>query len=292
MLEIKQLLQKALAGVAGLPPVEELYIRQIEGGSINASYQVSTKDNRQWFCKFNDSPQFPDLFVKEAGGLTALAGHSPFRIPAIVASMRFKSHQALVLEWIDQETPAPAFWALFGEQLARLHRVTRPEFGLDEDNYIGALPQDNTPTEHWPEFFIRHRLEPQVRLAADRGLLNDTAIDRFRRLYLRLPDLFPPEPPALLHGDLWNGNFLCDTAGRPVLIDPAVYYGHRSMDLAMTTLFGGFDRAFYEAYAWHYPLPPDHHRQWAVCNLYPLLVHLNLFGGGYLSNILHTIKDF
>ncbi len=176
---IKQLLHKALAGVAGLPPVEELYIRQIEGGSINASYQVSTKDNTQWFCKFNDNPQFPDLFVKEARGLTLLANLGPFRIPAIVANTCPESRQALVLEWIDQGTPAPAFWTLFGEQLARLHRVTRPEFGLDEDNYIGALRQDNTPTAHWPEFFIRHRLEPQIRLATDRGLLNDKAIAGF-----------------------------------------------------------------------------------------------------------------
>ena len=272
--------------------MEELFIRQIEGGSINASYHISTKDNRMWFCKFNDGPQFPDLFVKEARGLSLLAEHGLFRIPAIVAVARLERHQALVLQWIDQGTPTAAFWPLFGEQLARLHHVTRPEFGLEEDNYMGALPQDNTPTAHWPEFFIRQRLEPQIRLATDSGFLTGAVIARFQRLYLRLPELFPPEPPALLHGDLWNGNFLCDTAGRPVLIDPAVYYGHRSMDLAMTTLFGGFDRAFYEAYAWHYPLPPDHRRQWAVCNLYPLLVHLNLFGEGYLTNILHTIQDF
>jgi protein-ribulosamine 3-kinase len=289
---IKQLFHKALASVAGLPPVEELFIRQIEGGSINASYQVSTKDNRMWFCKFNDSRQFPDLFVKEAGGLTLLAQNGLFRIPAIIAAASFERHQALVLEWIGQGTPTPAFWTSFGEQLARLHRVTRPEFGLEEDNYMGALPQDNTPTANWPEFFIRHRLEPQVRLATDRGLMNEVIRGHFQRLYGRLPELFPPEPPALLHGDLWNGNFLCDTAGRPVLIDPAVYYGHRSMDLAMTTLFGGFDRAFYEAYDWHYPLPPDYRRQWAVCNLYPLLIHLNLFGEGYMTNILHTIQDF
>ncbi len=198
MLEIKQLLQKALAGVAGLPPAEELCIRQIEGGSINASYHISTKDNTQWFCKFNDSPQFPDLFVKEARGLTLLANQGPFRLPAIVANTRPESHQALVLEWIDQGTPAPAFWTLFGEQLAQLHHVTRPEFGLDEDNYIGTLPQDNTPAAHWPEFFIRHRLEPQIRLATDRGLFKAPAIARFQRLfYQRLPEPSsrPSHPP-------------------------------------------------------------------------------------------------
>ena len=214
------------------------------------------------------------------------------RVPETLACLQADGHQFLLLEWIDQGPRTPAFWRLFGEQLAALHHQTAPTFGLGHNNYMGSLSQDNTPTGDWVDFFIRRRLEPQVQLAVQRDLLDNAAIGQFRRLYLRLPELFPPEPPALLHGDLWSGNFLCDTGGRPVLIDPAVYYGHRSVDLAMTTLFGGFEPPFYEAYHHHYPFPPDFRRQWDICNLYPLLVHLNLFGRSYLSQILHTIRSY
>jgi len=107
-----------------------------------------------------------------------------------------------------------------------------------------------------------------------------------------LSNIFATEPPALLHGDLWSGNYLCSATGQPVLIDPAVYYGHRNMDMAMTTLFGGFDALFYESYHYHFPLPANYRQQWEVCNLYPLLIHLNLFGKSYLANILNTIRQY
>ena len=167
-----------------------------------------------------------------------------------------------------------------------------PYFGLDHSNYMGALRQDNTPSDRFVDFFIHRRLQPQVGLAVKEGLLDHSAVAHFERLYTRLPDIFPVEPPSLLHGDLWSGNFLADESGEPVLIDPAVYYGHRSIDLAMTTLFGGFARPFYESYAYHYPFPPNFQEQWDICNLYPLLVHLNLFGQSYLGKILHTIRRF
>jgi protein-ribulosamine 3-kinase len=111
-------------------------------------------------------------------------------------------------------------------------------------------------------------------------------------LYDKLPEIFPPEPSSLLHGDLWSGNFLCNEQSEPVLIDPAVYFGHRSVDLGMTTLFGGFDKSFYDAYAYWGTLPENYHEQWEVCNLYPLLIHLNLFGTGYLSSIAATLRRF
>ena len=143
---------------------------------------------------------------------------------------------------------------------------------------MGALPQPNAPTVSWTDFLVQQRLAPQVQRAYDRRLLSGIHLQQFDKLYGHLPGLFPPVPPALLHGDLWSGNFLCDDRGQPVLIDPAVYYGHPSMDLAMTTLFGGFDPAFYEAYFYYAPQPAHYGLQWDTCNLYPLLVHLNLFG--------------
>jgi protein-ribulosamine 3-kinase len=285
----------------------DLTLQPIGGGSINDAFHVSTKDNRTWFCKFNHSTRYPALFQAEARGLDLLARQGVIRIPLTIACTTVDERQVLVLEWIGQGSPTTRFWTLFGEQLAALHRVTAPAnghlptspgksapllFGLDHPNYMGALPQDNTPEATWTDFFIHRRLEPQIKLASHNGLLPIAARDRFQRLYEHLPAIFPPEPPALLHGDLWSGNFLCDDKDQPVLIDPAVYYGHRSIDLAMTTLFGGFDPAFYDAYHWHYPLPVNHRQQWTIANLYPLLIHLNLFGPGYLPNILHTIQGF
>jgi fructosamine-3-kinase len=157
---------------------------------------------------------------------------------------------------------------------------------------MGALPQINQWAGNWTEFFIHQRLRPQVKLALDHHLLDPAHAAQFEKLYQRLNELFAVEPPALLHGDLWSGNYMCDSSENPVLIDPAIYYGHRNMDLAMTTLFGGFDDLFYESYQYHYPLPANYRQQWEICNLYPLLIHLNLFGKSYLSGILDTIRRY
>lgn len=291
-LEIKQFLQAHPLRAAGLPPVTELRVRQIGGGSINAAYQLSTNHNSRWFAKFNIAGTFPDLFLGEANGLSLLRRQHILRVPQTIAHIEADDHQLLILEWIDEGLRSSRFWQLFGEQLAALHRITQPQFGLSAGNYMGALPQDNTLSADWVDFFIHRRLEPQLRLAADAHLLDKAALTQFQRLYNHLPAIFPSETPSLLHGDLWSGNFLCDEQSRPVLIDPAVYYGHRYMDLAMTTLFGGFESPFYEAYHHHYPLAPDYRRSWDIYNLYPLLIHLNLFGHSYLPQILNTIRSY
>jgi fructosamine-3-kinase len=157
---------------------------------------------------------------------------------------------------------------------------------------MGSLPQANGWRETWVEFFRAQRLEPQVKMAAAAGLLPARWADRFENLYRSLPAIFPEERPSLLHGDLWSGNFLCTHQQEPVLIDPAVCYGHRAADLGMTTLFGRFNQAFYDAYHHHLPLPENHEEQWEIANLYPLLIHLNLFGGSYLTSITETLKRF
>jgi len=334
--DIRNLLKKLLANWPGQDSdAGEFSCRSVGGGSINSAFQILTKPNNRWFGKFNNAELFPGLFRKESNGLALLRQLGPIRIPATILCTVTEGIQVLLLEWIDEGLRTVDFWRRFGQQLALQHQVSQatvavtpsvppsaPIFGLGEDNYMGALPQNNTPTSTWVEFFIQHRLEPQIRLATDAGLLDNSALGHFRRLYPRLPDFFPPEPPSLLHGDLWSGNFLCDTAGQPVLIDPAVYFGHRNMDLAMTTLFGGFEPAFYEAYNDIYPFPKNYAQQWEIANLYPLLIHLNLFGSrpspdllrhgqnftrtsflvrprsypsdalGYGRNILHTIRRF
>ncbi|MET0394203.1 MAG: fructosamine kinase family protein [Chitinophagaceae bacterium] len=273
-------------------PIPAVRAEPVSGGSINHTYRLSTGGQDSFFLKCNDALRYPDLFEKEKNGLQHVAAQDCIAVPSVIFCGIQGQHQLLVLEWIEPGRTNPAFWQRFGEQLARLHRCTSGQFGYGEDNYMGALPQLNSPSAGWTEFFVRCRLEPQVRLAVDKKLLAHTTTRSFEQLYARLDNRFTTEPPALLHGDLWSGNFLCSEQSEPVLADPAIYYGHRSMDLAMTTLFGGFDNIFYEAYHYHFPLPPDHREQWMLCNLYPLLIHLNLFGTGYLPDILATLKKF
>jgi fructosamine-3-kinase len=196
------------------------------------------------------------------------------------------------MEWVEGGIKGQGFWADFGRGLALLHRHTRDHFGLERDNYIGSLVQHNTPASDWPSFFIHQRLEPQLKMARDRKRVEAGMAFRFERLFHQLDKLFPAEPPALIHGDLWSGNFLCDDQGCPVLIDPAVYYGHREMDLAMTKLFGGFDVALYTAYHAEWPLEKGWEERVDLCNLYPLMVHVNLFGGGYVAQVEGVLKRF
>jgi protein-ribulosamine 3-kinase len=268
-----------------------LKLQPVGGGSINQTYLVSTGSST-FFCKVNSATKFPHLFQKEAKGLQLLARQGTLKVPAVVDQFCAGDQQALLLEWIQNGQRTPDFWKAFGSQLAALHHVTGTSYGLDHDNYMGNVEQTNTPCPDWVQFFIHRRLQPLVQQCVNRKLLNPKHQQLFEQLYTRLPDLFAAEAPSLLHGDLWSGNFMCDHASQPVLIDPAVYYGHRSMDLGMTTLFGGFDPLFYQSYHYHYPLPSNYTKQWQMCNLYPLLIHLLLFGSSYLSQIESTLHQF
>ena len=263
----------------------------VGGGSINETYRI-TAGERSFFCKINSLSTFPALFDTEQKGLELLAKQAVIRVPQVAVCAYAGNEQILILEWIEQGLKTSTFWKSFGEQLAALHHITGSQFGLDSNNYMGALPQNNTPGNNWIDFFIQQRLQPQVQLAINRQLLEPAHARMFEKLYQRLGELFAAEPAALLHGDLWSGNFLCDDMGKPVLIDPAVYYGHRNMDMAMTTLFGGFDALFYESYQYHFPLPANYRQQWELCNLYPLLIHLNLLGKSYLADILNKIRRY
>jgi fructosamine-3-kinase len=169
--------------------------------------------------------------------------------------------------------------------LAKLHEVKSDQYGLDHDNYIGSLAQSNTKHPDWKSFFITERIQPQLKLAMEKGLIDMEMIKQFESFFDHFDDLIPEEPPALLHGDLWNGNYLVSNSGKAALIDPAVYFGHREMDLAMTKLFGGFDAEFYQAYNEKFPLKKGWEKRIPIHNLYPLLVHVNLFGSGYVSQI-------
>jgi fructosamine-3-kinase len=270
----------------------------IGGGCINETYRVTINGNIEFFLKLNSIKKYPGLFGKEKNGLEFLGSKKIIRVPAVIAHDEIDDCQILLLDWIEHGTKTGEFWKQFGEQLAALHQQTwldqtgQSLFGLAEDNFIGSLPQFNNQQHNWIEFFIHFRLKPQIQIARNSHLLETKHLTAFENLYLKLSEIFNDENSSLLHGDLWSGNFMCSQNSEPVLIDPAVYFGHRSIDLAMTTLFGGFDKQFYTSYNYHYPFPKNYEEQWRICNLYPLLIHLNLFGSGYLSQIENVIRQF
>jgi protein-ribulosamine 3-kinase len=285
--QIKQILQQKVHS-----SISTLSFSSVAGGSINDTYKITVPGNRSFFLKLNSEQKFPSLFEKEKNGLQFIAEKKIIRTPAVIDCAVINDQQILILEWIEQGLKSPSFWKLFGEKLASLHHITNDYFGFTENNYMGALPQSNNPTSAWSSFFIQHRLQPQVQLAERNGLVESKHVSQFEKLYEKMDLVFDNEKPSLLHGDLWSGNFLCDEHSQPVLIDPAVYFGHRCMDLGMTTLFGGFDKSFYDAYHYHFSLPAKYLEQWDVCNLYPLLIHLNLFGGSYLHDIAAILRKF
>jgi fructosamine-3-kinase len=263
----------------------------VGGGSINETYKIATND-LHFFCKKNNAQKFPQLFDKEKRGLALIAKQNIIKTPAVIDCFEENGEQILLLEWIESGTKTNSFWKDFGEQLAALHHCTSNKFGLEEDNYMGSVIQFNKPSSSWTDFFVHQRLQPLVKECCDKNLLQSKHVIHFENLYAKLSSIFNEEKPSLLHGDLWSGNFMCNAQSQPVLIDPAVYYGHRSMDLAMTTLFGGFGERFYQSYHYHFPLPNNYKEQWQVGNLYPLLIHLLLFGNNYLEQIENTLDRF
>jgi len=227
----------------------------------------------------------------EADALRELAAADALRVPAVLGFGTSGDRAFLALEWIEFGPAVAGTEAALGERLAQLHRTTAARFGWHRDNTIGATPQHNDWSADWPEFFARHRLGFQLELAG-RGGHAGRWLDRGGELCERAGEFFAGyEPsPSLLHGDLWGGNWAADASGAPVLFDPATYYGDRETDLAMTHLFGGFGRTFYAAYEAAWPLDRGAGARRDLYNLYHVLNHLNLFGGGYRAQAERMIE--
>ena len=272
-------------------PVSIQSVSAIGGGSINIAYRVETNQG-QFFIKMNSASRFPKMFEKEALGLEVLFDAGEIPVPEVIAVGENKKDAFLILKFIHSGSRRTSFWDDFGIGLARLHKHSQPVFGFSHDNYIGSLSQINKEHESWDKFFTEERLKPLIRLAFNNGKMEKEDLKAFEIFEKKIPEIFPVEPPALLHGDLWSGNFMADENGNAVIIDPAVYYGHREMDLGMSQLFGGFHARFYEAYNEAYPLQPGWEKRLDFCNLYPLLVHLNLFGMSYLIEIRSVLNKF
>jgi len=269
--------------------------RRIGGGSINEASRLTLTDGTELFLKRNAS-RHEGLFREEARGLRALRRAGRPRVPEPVAIGEDGGTQFLLLEYVATGRRGPDFPTALGEQLAALHRTVRSDrCGFDEDNHIGSTPQLNGWDPDWYRFFGEMRLVPQMERARAAGYA-DTAMERrLHRLVSRLPGLLPPLDPggaSLLHGDLWGGNVIAGPEGEPVLIDPAVYFGHREADLAMTELFGGFGSAFFRRYREVWPLEPGYDDRRDLYNLYHLLNHLNLFGTGYLGSCSAILRRY
>lgn len=265
-------------------------IKSVGGGSINSTYEF-TFGNIRYFLKQNGRNEFPEMFKKEVRGLTELSEKTALIIPKPVLETVIGEDQLLVLEYLEKAPASETYSEKLGSGLASLHRIKAKEFGFDDDNYIGSLHQSNKKHQRWDDFFSEERIGPLVKWCYDSKMLDRKYLLSFENLSKKLNEIFPEEEPSLLHGDLWGGNAMNTTKG-PSIYDPAVYYGHREMDLAMTQLFGGFDQGFYEAYNNSYPLEKNHRQRTDICNLYPLLVHVKLFGTSYLHDVLRTVKRF
>jgi len=254
----------------------------IVGGCINNAIKINTNKG-DFFVKWNTNSK-ANMFQSEYNGLKVLKDTNTIRIPNVLCF----DDDFLILEFIPPSNPNNAFWEVFGQKLALMHKQTHSKFGLDFDNYIGSLYQDNTQNKNWTEFFIQNRLQAQLSI----GNFSGTLLSDFDKLFQKLPNLFPNEKPALLHGDLWSGNFLAKNGDAPMLIDPAIYYGNREMDIAMSKLFGGFNSDFYFAYNESRPLENGWEERIQICNLYPLLVHVNLFGGAYINQVKNILSYY
>ena len=262
--------------------------RPVGGGDISAAWCVETTGGAV-FLKTGPASSC-EMFSAEAEGLEALAAPGVIRVPKVIACGASGDTAFVALEWLDLGRTNSRAEARLGAQLAAMHRCTADAFGWHRDNTIGLTPQHNDRSDDWVGFFREHRLGFQLRLAADNGFTGALQ-EHGARLMKRLPVFFEGYSPeaSLLHGDLWGGNWAC-CDGEPVIFDPAVYYGDRETDLAMTRLFGGFGRAFYDAYESAWPLAPGHRERNDLYQLYHVLNHLNLFGSGYLGRAQDLIQ--
>lgn len=266
-------------------------IRSLSGGDISQAYKISTS-KYDYFLKVNEDSNALAMFQTEVYGLQAVAKTNTIKTPSILACDNLEGSSFLLLEYIESRPPSSEDFKNLGEQLAQLHQRSNNSFGLDQDNFIGRLPQSNTQHKTWIDFYVHERLSPQLEMAKQKDVLQPSECPNRDLIKNRLQPLFQDIKPSLLHGDLWSGNYLISEDGVPYLIDPAVYYGHNEVDIAMSKLFGGFRQSFYEAY--FSVLQPDEftNSRIEIYQLYYLLVHLNMFGRSYYGSVSAILKKY
>jgi fructosamine-3-kinase len=266
-------------------------VQSLAGGCISNAYKIKFESGTTAFLKMNSQG---DMFRKEANGLNELAKAEAIRVPKVILC----EDDFILLEFIAQGSRVKTFFRDFGINFAKLHQYKDESFGFYEDNYIGSSIQKNIPDQNeknnWTEFYFNKRILFQYRLAEKNGYASFELKDGIKMLEDKIETILEgsEELPALLHGDLWSGNFIADESGNACLIDPAVYYGHREADLAMTKLFGGFSREFYYSYNEFFPLKSGYEYRENIYKLYHIMNHLNLFGTGYYSHAIELIRSY
>ena len=270
--------------------------RSVSGGCINEAWMIETTAGKTFFVKSNRDAA-KAMFLSEADGLNAMRATGTIRVPEVVTVGQLDSGESfLVLEAIaagGRAGRSTDFFETFGRSLAEMHRQgTSQRFGFDSDNWLGSSIQLNPWENDWTKFWGEARLAPQLKMAHDNGHSNRRLQQLGERLIDRIEDSFGSgdEPPALIHGDLWSGNYLADENGQPVIFDPACYYAHREAEFGMTKLFGSFPRTFYDAYHEAWPLSQGWESRVELYTLYHLLNHLNLFGSSYLNGCLDILE--
>lgn len=267
-------------------------LRSLPGGDISRAYLLET-DTERFFCKIHDSTDAFDMFQAEKEGLEAIWRTRTIATPRVLLCEKLERGSLLLMEYKEPKGVTSKDMEQLGHQLAALHEYSGAAFfGWHRDNYIGSLPQSNREHASWADFYVQERLLPQCSMAVQKGWLPPTEMPTEARLFETFERFFPKTEPSLLHGDLWSGNYLIATDGTPYLIDPATYYGHFEVDLAMTRLFGGFDATFYAAHSEHFPKVGGENERNDLYQLYYLLVHLNLFGRSYYPQVKRILQNY
>ena len=262
----------------------------LSGGCISNAYKLRTTDSRNYLLKINENHK-GDMFLKEANGLIELKKAKAIKVPDVILAEK----DFILMEFINSSSRSKSFFKDFGIKFSQMHKYSSPGFGFYEDNYIGANPQENIPAKDeekdWVEFYFNKRILYQYKLAEKNGYSTNELRKGIFKLENKIEEILSgsEEPPSLLHGDLWSGNYMVDENGDACLIDPAVYYGPREADLGMTKLFGGFSSEFYNAYNENFPLPDGAGYRENLYKLYHVLNHLNLFGRGYYSQAISLV---
>ena len=263
-------------------------VSQLGGGSINSVFLVELEKSKI-VLKINDSLRFPGMFENEKKGLLKLNA-SGVQTPQVIFERSKDNLAFLALEYIPNGNFGN--WELFGEKLAVLHMNKNEFFGLDYDNYIGSLRQINKKENNWKGFYSNQRLLHLTKFAFDEELLSKTDSKKMEKICLKLDTYIPFTEPSLIHGDLWSGNLIFDQQGKPVFIDPAIYYGHPEMDWAMLSLFGSCPETAMKSYCNIIPLENNYFEREKIYQLYPLLVHLLLFGRSYYRNVSEILNFY
>ena len=262
------------------------------GGNFNLAVRVKLQSGDEYFIKWNQGDH-QGLFEAEAKNLNLVGSTSTISVPSVIGVGSMEEKEYLMMECIPSGEKAANYWVDFGEKLARLHRNTSLKgHGLDYTNYLGSAAQINTWNTDGVAFFTENRLRKQLTQAVYDRKIDAALEEKLEVLFEKLPSLLPNELSALIHGDLWSGNAMTNPAGQITLVDPACYYGLREAEIAFTTMFGGFEEAFYEAYNANFPIQKGFHERIPLYNLYPLLVHVNLFGEGYLPAVKKIVESY